>query len=616
MKTTLPRLPIIASVLCSLLLCLSLNFQLLEHSDFAIFDWQSKRLAPKLQVDDDIIVIAIDDYSLSAMRNIAGSWVWPRTVHAQLVEGLTSANAKAVVFDILFAEKDLYDPDGDAYFNQVMSENSTVFLASLQLTDLAGGALVNSLPKSLGIVQTPKADSTARASFIMPSAIDPAYWQTGTINFEPESDDVGRFYDVYRDTQGWQIKSLPATMIETFNLPLPITKRVLLKWQGNIQQPYKTLPYADVYQAVVNNDREFLANLQHKIIFIGATASGLFDARATPINANLPGIYMLATALDNMKNQRYLNLASLYVRAMIGVACIIIISCCFFVFQRYSVQVVVSAGSLASIALILFVISRYLLTQDYALFVGTPLLFSTFIFLFYCLNYGYKEYQQRQTNLLMFSRFLDPKVVDSLFIQDSLSPEKLNKKQMVTVLFSDIRGFTKLSENKDAQEVVELLNQYFDQQVKVIFNQGGTLDKFIGDCIMAFWGAPLENENHAVDAIQAALLMEQALFSFQQSLPTHLQSLDIGIGIHSGEAIVGMIGSKLRIDYTVIGDAVNVASRVEQLTKNTTRILVSQQTMQLAQHAFEFNFQGEFNIKGREATVNLYQPIAAKRIQH
>jgi adenylate cyclase len=208
----------------------------------------------------------------------------------------------------------------------------------------------------------------------------------------------------------------------------------------------------------------------------------------------------------------------------------------------------------------------------------------------------------------MFSRFLDPTVVNKLLKDDGLSPSNLNKKQVLTVLFSDIRGFTQIAEKSDAKSLVNLLNEYFDQQVEVIFKHHGTLDKFIGDCIMAFWGAPLEIENHAVSAIETALAMEEKLAIFKKSLPEHLQSFDVGIGIHTGECLVGMIGAERRLDYTVIGDAVNLASRIEGLTKNSARILVSEQTKELTNHAFDFIYQGEHKVKGREALVKLYQP--------
>jgi adenylate cyclase len=129
---------------------------------------------------------------------------------------------------------------------------------------------------------------------------------------------------------------------------------------------------------------------------------------------------------------------------------------------------------------------------------------------------------------------------------------------------------------------------------------------------MAFWGAPLNNPNHAVSCVAAALAMEKALLAFKETLPEPLADFDVGIGIHSGECIVGMIGANSRLDYTVIGDTVNLASRIEGLTKNNHRILVSQQCKVLSEHVYAFEFAGEHKVKGREELVKVYRPIGLK----
>jgi adenylate cyclase len=155
---------------------------------------------------------------------------------------------------------------------------------------------------------------------------------------------------------------------------------------------------------------------------------------------------------------------------------------------------------------------------------------------------------------------------------------------------------------------MQILNAYFDSQVEAIFNTRGTLDKFIGDAIMAFWGAPVEDEEHAINAVKAALMMVDNLMLFRETLPEDLRGFDVGIGVHSGEAVVGMLGSTKRFDYTAIGDTVNLASRIEGATKDVARILVSEATMILCGDRFKFEYSGEFSVKGREEKVKLYKP--------
>jgi len=580
-------------------------------ADYAVFDRQTRYLAPQLAADSNIIVVAIDDHSLKQMNPIAGRWVWPRTVHAQVVEALQPLTTSAIGFDILFAEQDIYRPDADIYFNEVLAQSKGVYFATLEQELITGGGiLLKQLPQELGLIKTPLADDNAKGNFILPQAINKRYWQLGSINFSAEFDGVGRYYDVYRELSGWQLLSLPARLVSAVGLPLPKRQKILLQWRGSALQPYTTLSYGDVYQAVIRNDIKFLQQFSGKIVLIGATASGLFDARATPLSDSLPGVYMLATAIDNLKNESFLTAVGKLSQSLIGISLIVITCACFIWINGFVRQVGYASLVMLTASLVLMTISTSLLKQQHLLYVGSILLMMLVSFIIFSFIYGYLEYRHRQQALAMFGRFLDPQVVYKLLEDDALSPEQLNKKQTITVLFSDIRGFTELAEKNSAEAVVQLLNQYFNQQVAIIFKNHGTLDKFIGDCVMAFWGAPMQSEptQDAIAAINTALAMEEQLLQFRQSLPEEMQHFDIGIGIHTGECIVGMIGADLRVDYTVIGDTVNLASRIEGLTKKHARVLVSEQTKDLTCNAFDFSYQGEHQVKGRQGNVKLYQP--------
>jgi adenylate cyclase len=213
----------------------------------------------------------------------------------------------------------------------------------------------------------------------------------------------------------------------------------------------------------------------------------------------------------------------------------------------------------------------------------------------------------RREAVAQFSRFVNPEVVKQLIERGGI--EGAGQTRDVTLLFSDIRGFTTMSEEKRPEEVVAILNRYFSLQVEVVFHHGGSLDKFIGDCIMALWGAPLDDPDHARHAVACALDMADTLQAFKRELGALDASFDVGIGIHTGPAVVGLIGSDRRREYTAIGDTVNLASRIEGLTKDAKRrILVSRDTAERCGDAFEFVSCGTFPVKGRAQPVELFEP--------
>ena len=180
----------------SLLLILSyvfiLSHQVLKQADFFIFDLQTKQLAKSLTSDKDIVIITIDDYSLNKMQAISGMWVWPRSIHAQLVEQLNQRPNQAIVFDILFAEEDIYRPDDDAFFNEVVAQNSNIYFAMLQQnTTNEGGIAIEEWANLLTIEKSELAKNNVKARFVLPLAIKQKYWQAGTINFNSDSDGIG-----------------------------------------------------------------------------------------------------------------------------------------------------------------------------------------------------------------------------------------------------------------------------------------------------------------------------------------------------------------------------------------------------------------------------------------
>jgi len=568
-------------------------------------DFFVRQQAEGLQPDPDIVIVDIDDASLARMQEQAGSWPWPRSVHGELVRGIAREHPAAIVFDILFSEPDQYRPESDRLFNAALDVDSKIYFPMVRRDEAvdASGAPVAKVAPLLGLVRTPEADDNARIAVLAPLAIDPRHWRTGTINFYRDPDGVGRRARLYTPAYGWLIPSLVARVATDLGYHVPQQQDEILAWRGKARA-FKHVSYADLYDDFGREHPERPQNeLTGKIVIIGTDATGLHDMVVTPVDSQYPGMEVLATALDNLKNGRTMRAAPawfppLLALTLLGMAASLLL-------RRGHV---LRAGLLLAMATAALLAGSYLAVgRLYLLPVAVPLVLAWAYYFLCALAEYLRERRERELAMREFSRFVNPHVVRELLAHGGLS--RSGESRQITVLFSDIRGFTTLSEQRTPQEIVALLNRYFSLQVDVIFRHGGSLDKFIGDCIMAFWGAPLDDAQHAKNAVAAALEMAEVLQRFKQELGGQDADFDVGIGIHSGPAVVGLIGSDQRREYTAIGDTVNLASRIEGLTKGVSRILVSRETRDLCGEAFAFEPFGSFKVKGRDREVELFAPV-------
>jgi adenylate cyclase len=560
--------------------------------------------AQPLQPDAEIVIVDIDDYSLAHMESEAGSWPWPRAVHAELVQGIARQHPRAIVFDILFSERDHYRPDSDKLFNRALKGKDNIYFPIVRRNPSqdAAGAPLAQIAGVLGLQRSAQADEQARIALLPPLAIDPEFWRGGTNNFVEDRDGVGRRYQLYTDAYGWLIPSLPARVAADLGYKVPQQADMVLSWRGQAGA-FRHIPYADLYQDFSRQRPQRASDeLSGKIVIVGTAATGLQDLRVTPLASLYPGVEILATALDNLKNQRMMRSAPLWFAPVLATGLLLLLAAAF-ARGRNALKI---GMVLAVSTLLLLAGSYYAVGRLYLLPVLTPLLLAWAYFVAGALQEYLRERKSREQAVQMFSRFVNPHVVQELVAHGGLS--RGGESRQVSVLFSDIRGFTTLSEKRTPQQVVDLLNRYFTLQVEVVFRHGGSLDKFIGDAIMAFWGAPLDDPQHARNAVAAALEMAEVLQRFKKELGEQDADFDVGIGIHSGPAVVGLIGSEQRREYTAIGDTVNLASRIEGLTKGVSRILVSRDTMELCADAYDFTAYGSFAVKGRAREVELFAP--------
>lgn len=560
--------------------------------------------AGNIKPDPDIVVVAADENSLEQMVEYAGRWPWPRSVHGEIVQGIQVQKPRAIVFDVMFFEPDIYRLDADELFNKVVARYSNVYFPTAR-QDPSGdpyGLPITELQAALGAFAGPLADQQATLNIGLPKALSLVNWRLGTIDFLADADGIGRRYFVYQSAYGWKIPSLPARVAQDLGMAVPDTDSILLSWPGG-KAARAHVSYADLYLDFNRRKRSRdPAEFRDKIVVIGVTATGLHDIRPTPVYSKYNGVDILAGTLDNLKNRNYLREVAVAWPVAVTLLLLVLMYAVFRA-QWHTLKI---GGALLLVSAVLVAAQQVATGKLLVLPVLRPLLFVWAFFLVAALREYLRERRQREQAVREFSRFVNPHVVKELMAHGGLSRE--GESRQVTMLFSDIRGFTTLSESRTPQQVVSLLNGYFSRQVAVVFRNGGALDKFIGDCIMAIWGAPLDDAKQAEHAIECALEMADTLETFRKDLNDPNADFDVGIGIHSGPAVVGLIGSEQRREYTAIGDTVNLASRIEGLTKGVARILVSEDTMRLCPDAFDFVPRGLYKVKGRTQDVALFEP--------
>ncbi len=387
---------------------------------------------------------------------------------------------------------------------------------------------------------------------------------------------------------------------EALHLKTDATGRTQINYHGP-KRTYLYFSMADVVQ------RQFPAGaLKNKLVLVGASATGIADLRTPPYGENdYPGVEIHANVIDNIFHQDFLVRGA---REQLWDALLIL----FFGFPLGIWMSLVSPRWMW-FGIFLFL---PLVALDYAAFLrGAWLNFTVPAFtlgmnvLMVSLFRSFFEEKEKRRVRSAFGQYLSPEVIRRLLVNPRLVEPR---KTEITVMFSDIRGFTTISEKLDAQDLALFLNQYLSDMTRLVFEQNGTLDKYIGDAVMAFWGAPFEESGHAAKACNTALNMMARVRALQKTWEAEGKPrLDIGIGLNTGVASVGNMGSALRYGYTALGDTVNLSSRLEGLNKDYgTHILVNESTYAAASERFVFRELDLIRVKGKLLPVTIYEPIS------
>ncbi len=568
---------------------------LLERFEEKIYDLRARFVRPAASPSGKIVVVAIDEKSIAEL----GRFPWSRTAFAALVDRAADAGAAAVLIDVAFPEPE--SPPADEQFAAALRRFGRTTL-------------------SVAFTLAPRGDVAAVLHNI--PVLRAVARREAHINLSPDEDGVVRWSRLVVDQDGTRTPSfgLAAAMealgaqsvaVEPFAIsvggrvvPTDGRHRALIPYLGTAG----VIPrhsFSDVVAGRVPPEQ-----LRGRVLLVGATALGIYDMRVTPFSNNTPGVELHAHVAEGILRGDFTRrggveaLADILAIALVGGAV-----------SLAAVRLHASAAFPVAVALMM----------GYAVFAGAMFRWGMWVTVVYpllsgILAYGSSSYlrfifvdRRARTIRAMFSCYVSKKIVDQLVLHPELAHVG-GESKVVTIVFSDLKNYTGFCEKRTPREVVAILNEYLAAMSTVIIEHDGTLDKFLGDGILAYWGAPVPQEDHAERAVRCVARMVERLEELQQQWRARgLEPLESGIGINSGEVVVGNLGAEgIKMEYTVIGDNVNLTYRIQNEGRATNRPAMSDATYALVRDIVDVEPIGPVTVKGKQNPVMLYALLGLK----
>jgi adenylate cyclase len=625
----------------------------------AVFD-EYQRLRPRPWVDANVTIVDIDDASLKQI----GQWPWPRTRMAALVERLGALGAAAVVFDVVFAEPDRTSPaqllqqwpeasadktltglvkqlpDHDAVLAGAMAGTPTVLgmilinrRTAVRPAAKAGLAVAGDDPRpflptfSGAVTNLPAFEAAAAGEGSFNSAID----RDGMIRRIPimvRLADGGGGDDIYpslaaealRVAQGantYVIKSSGASGVAAWGahtgvsqvrigqvvVPTDSEGRMWLYDTGFV--PQRFIPAWRIFDATAPSER-----IKGHIVFIGASAAGLLDLRATPLNPAAAGVEVHAEAVEQMILGEFLARPDWMAGAELSWLLVFGVGLLWLLPRWGAAWCALSAGTgvvvSGGLSWLAFTELGWLVDPVY------PSLAAILLYLVQSFLLFLRTESERRQVRTAFSRYMSPALVEQL----ARDPSRLKlggEMREMTILFSDIRGFTAISETLEPEALTRIINRFLTPMTDVILRRGGTIDKYMGDAIMAFWNAPIDDAEHMTHAARAALEMISSLERLNAAWAAEAAAVNrrhphiaVGVGLNTGLCCVGNLGSEQRFDYSVLGDTVNLASRLEGQSKTYGVPIVIGERTRAGLPAFACLELDLIQVKGKAQAVRIY----------
>jgi len=577
------------------------------------------------EISGDIVIVGIGDDTFSTLNE---RWPFPRTYHAKLIENLEKAGVSQIIYDIEFTERT--NIDADSKLATTIAKYDNIILSGK-------------------LIRTQYNDSI-REQFLSPI---PILTQTGTkwgtVNISSDIDGFVRRYDLFQN-RAKEIKLSIGTIAMVKRYQLDLNSEDIHNYSKYFQIGSKYIPKATSRSAFINyfgptgtfttydfadviDDSTFTTNfekelntdlniyytikdsLENKIVFIGLTALEFHDMHRTPFftgsNKLMPGVEIHANFIETVLRNNYLNKypISLYFLFFFIVTLLLFILNSLI---RPSISVFINF-----IFIIVYIWFSYFLFSTKQIFV--PILeIPTVIFIIYILGLVYQYIQilrERKFIKHAFGHYIAPELVEEL-IKNPKNLEYGGVQKELTIIYADLVSFTSYTESHTPKETVNILREYLTEMINIITENKGTLDKFVGDEIIALFGAPVNLEDHAFYACKAALEMRQRMNELHKKWVTENKDpLEMGIGINTGFLTVGNLGSEQIFDYTAIGDNMNICARIESLTRDyntTNNIIINNSTYEYIKDKFKTKFIDEVTVKGKKVMIKIYELISDK----
>lgn len=631
------------------------HIPLLTNIENQAYDARLKLTLPE-NVDKQVVIVDIDEKSLGEI----GQWPWNRSILARINDILFDYyQIKAIGYDIVFAEADIDEgaklldkmangalqdnPEFIAEYHRVISllQHDQRFSESLKGrktvmgfvmgTDTSKGDLpqaITHLEKSvLEKLATNKAEGyTANLKLLQQSAYSGGFFDNPLL----DNDGVFRRVPLLQTYKNELHESLALALtraatgsssiemvVETNNdskdlflewitigeiaIPVDHQSGLLVPYIGK-QRSFEYISASDVLNKITDKNI-----LKDKLVLFGTSAPGLLDLRTTPLEAAFPGVEVHANIVQGILDGRILHAPGytkgyeFIIIAFIGIALTFALP---MLSALYSTLVI-----LASIILLIATNFYAWSNAQMVLPIAGPVLLVILLFALQ-MTYGFFVESRGKRQLAhLFGQYVPPELVEEM----SLKMEDINldgEMREMSVLFSDVRGFTTISENLEPKELTDYINAFLTPITKVIHDDRGTIDKYMGDAVMAFWGAPLEDDQHALHALSAAIGIVERMKSLRTEFAEkQWPEIYVGVGVNTGIMNVGNKGSEFRVDYTILGDAVNLGSRLEGLTKIYGVDIITSEYTKYAVPEFEYRELDRVRVKGKEKPVSIFEPL-------